>query len=482
MKFRNHPIMIARPFLVIIAFIAWIVFSTLERLVEGDLRPKDLWTGLSGRIKGDFLANIFDQKIPSLIFLGLVVILVASLVKTFFEWKNSYINLGDHSIFYTRQGLFSKVHKEVNFTNIANVNIRTGIVYGVLGLCVLTIDINSSATANDLDYKMYLSRKNAQIIKDWVMASKTDRSDIEVDDKVPSQDLSSYRFRSSQAIGHFFMDINLFHIVLFIGAIVALISKVVAIFALINIGIIKGFLSKMDGLYDFTVKRYPDHIHINYGLFKARDFTIPIENISSVGYQKSFIGSILGYRYLTLDAIGYGNEENESRLLSLYMKDESVGDFMDRIIPEFSLDQLGGDFIRKPTFLIKYYLPLFSLIFVLVAVLVGLPLGKYWTGLLGLPLAILASLYMIFGGRMLLTETDLIIKKGILSTKTILIPISQIEMINIGQNPIYKKLGVYSLTIYKKDPQIGKTVEETGPYPIGIFDKLFDYYMNGEIS
>ena len=482
MKFRNHPIMIARPFLVIIAFIAWIVFSTFERLVEGDLRPKDLWTGLSGHIKGDFLAYIFDQRIPSLIFLGLVVILVASLVKTFFEWKNSYINLGDHSIFHTRQGLFSKVHKEVNFTNIANVNIRTGIVYGVLGLCVLTIDINSSATANDLDYKMYLSRKNAQIIKDWVMASKTDRDDIEIDDKVPSQDLSSYSFRSSQAIGHFFMDINLFHIVLFIGAIVALISKVVAIFALINIGIIKGFLSKMDGLYDFTVKRYPDHIHINYGLFKARDFTIPIENISSVGYQKSFIGSILGYRYLTLDAIGYGNEENESRLLSLYMKDESVGDFMDRIIPEFSLNQLGGDFIRKPTFLIKYYLPLFSLIFVLVAVLVGLPLGKYWTGLLGLPLAILASLYMIFGGRMLLTETDLIIKKGILSTKTILIPISQIEMINIGQNPIYKKLGVYSLTIYKKDPQIGKTVEETGPYPIGIFDKLFDYYMNGEIS
>lgn len=482
MKFRNHPIMIARSFLVIIAFIAWIVFSTLERLVEGDLRPKDLWTGLSGHIKGDFLAYIFDQKIPSLIFLGLVVILVASLVKTFFEWKNSYINLGDHSIFYTRQGLFSKVHKEVNFTNIANVNIRTGIVYGVLGLCVLTIDINSSATANDLDYKMYLSRKNAQIIKDWVMASKTDRGDIEIDDKVPSQDLPSYRFRSSQAISHFFMDINLFHIVLFIGAIVALISKVVAIFALINIGIIKGFLSKMDGLYDFTVKRYPDHIHINYGLFKARDFTIPIENISSVGYQKSFIGSILGYRYLTLDAIGYGNEENESRLLSLYMKDEFVEDFMDRIIPEFSLDQLGGDFIRKPTFLIKYYLPLFSLIFVLVAVLVGLPLGKYWTGLLGLPLAILASLYMIFGGRMLLTETDLIIKKGILSTKTILIPISQIEMINIGQNPIYKKLGVYSLTIYKKDPQIGKTVEETGPYPIGIFDKLFDYYMNGEIN
>lgn len=482
MKFRNHPIMIARPFLVIIAFIAWIVFSTLERLVEGDLRPKDLWTGLSGHIKGDFLAYIFDQRIPSLIFLGLVVILVASLVKTFFEWKNSYINLGDHSIFHTRQGLFSKVHKEVNFTNIANVNIRTGIVYGVLGLCVLTIDINSSATANDLDYKMYLSRKNAQIIKDWVMASKTDRDDIEIDDKVPSQDLSSYSFRSSQAIGHFFMDINLFHIVLFIGAIVALISKVVAIFALINIGIIKGFLSKMDGLYDFTVKRYPDHIHINYGLFKARDFTIPIENISSVGYQKSFIGSILGYRYLTLDAIGYGNEENESRLLSLYMKDEFVGDFMDRIIPEFSLDQLGGDFIRKPTFLIKYYLPLFSLIFVLVTVLVGLPLGKYWTGLLGLPLAILASLYMIFGGRMLLTETDLIIKKGILSTKTILIPISQIEMINIGQNPIYKKLGVYSLTIYKKDPQIGKTVEETGPYPIGIFDKLFDYYMNGEIN
>ena len=54
-------------------------------------------------------------------------------------------------------------------------------------------------------------------------------------------------------------------------------------------------------------------------------------------------------------------------------------------------------------------------------------------------------------------------------------------MLTINQNPVYKKLGLYSLTIYKRDPKTGKTVVDTGPFPVGIFDQLIDYYINGEI-
>mgnify|MGYP001652913257 FL=1 len=75
----------------------------------------------------------------------------------------------------------------------------------------------------------------------------------------------------------------------------------------------------------------------------------------------------------------------------------------------------------------------------------------------------------------------MIIKKGLFSSQTLIIPISQIDMLTIKQNPVYKKLGVYSLTIYKRDPKTGKTVVDTEPFPVGIFDQLIDYYINGEI-
>ena len=34
---------------------------------------------------------------------------------------------------------------------------------------------------------------------------------------------------------------------------------------------------------------------------------------------------------------------------------------------------------------------------------------------------------------------------------------------------------------YKRDPKTGKTIVDTGPFPVGIFDQLIDYYINGEI-
>ncbi len=156
------------------------------------------------------------------------------------------------------------------------------------------------AVAEELDYKIYLSKKNARIFKDWVLdpnkrvavsSEKNEsiaiekegpsdkentlgESDLKRDKKVylrpkyrgDQQDLATYTFMSKDAIRHFFLDINMFNIVLFIAAIIALITKVLALFAIANLGMIKTFSSKIDALYQFKVKRYPDHIHIEYGL------------------------------------------------------------------------------------------------------------------------------------------------------------------------------------------------------------------------
>lgn len=515
MKFKNHPIILLKPLLAIMGFLAWLTFSIIEEIVEGDLSLIELWTDLGKYLTRDMIDYILDHKIPSLMFAGMLVVIMLFLLRSFFEWKNSSISLGQNTLFYTRQGLLGKVHREVNFSNIANVNIRSGIIYGILGLSVLTIDIDSSATAKELDYKIYLSKKNAQIFKNWVLdpnkrievsSEKNEslaieiegpsdkentlvESDLNGDKKVNlrpkyrgnQQDLATYTFMSKDAIRHFFLDISVFNIVLFVAAIIALITKVLALFAIANLGMIKTFSSKIDALYQFKVKRYPDHIHIEYGLFNLKDFTIPIENISSVACHKSIIARIFGYKCLTLDAIGYGNEVNENRLLSLYMKNDSINTFMERVIPEFTLDEDESDYILKPVSILKYYGPLFTISFLLIFVVIGLPLGKYWTGLIGLPLGLVASLYKYLGRKIRLTDKDLIIKKGLFSSQTLIIPINQIDMLTINQNPVYKKLGLYSLTVYKRDPKTGKTVVDTGPYPVGIFDQLVDYYINGEI-
>ena len=88
----------------------------------------------------------------------------------------------------------------------------------------------------------------------------------------------------------------------------------------------------------------------------------------------------------------------------------------------------------------------------------------------------------MWGQAIRLTDKELTIKKGLFSSQTLVIPLAHIDMISIDKNPIYKKLGVESLTIYKRDPKTGKTTEDTGPYPLGIFDQLVGYYSRGEIK
>lgn len=535
MKFRNHPIIMLKPLLAVIGFIIWFIILALEDIVKGKISLNKIWTSMSRLLTRDKLAYFQKDRTFSIIFIAVLAMVILSLIRAFLKWKNSYINIGENSLFYRRQGLFIKVHKEVNFANIANINISSGILYNILGMSILTIDIDSSATANEFDYKMYLSKKNAVLVRDWVLdpnkrfveleaegnkcetkidnfQKESSENSISIKESIEnsigikesienstdieeslenSSDIgdkkispTSYRFTAKDSIGHFFLDISTFNIALILGAIGALVNGHFTLFTLVNLGLIKSFFNRIDGLYHLTVKRYPDHLHIEYGLFNLKDFTIPIENISSVGCHKSIFARIFCYKCLTLDAIGYGNEDNENRLLSLYMKDHAIRSFMDQVIPEFSLDEEASedDFISRPRHLVKYYAPLYTGIFMTIFILIAIPLGRYWIGLLGLPLAILASLYKIVGRKIRLTDKELTIKKGLFSSQTLVIPLAHIDMISIDKNPIYKKLGVESLTIYKRDPKTGKTTEDTGPYPLGIFDQLVGYYSRGEIK
>ena len=46
MKFKNHPIILLKPLLAIMGFLAWLTFSIIEEIVEGDLSLIELWTDL----------------------------------------------------------------------------------------------------------------------------------------------------------------------------------------------------------------------------------------------------------------------------------------------------------------------------------------------------------------------------------------------------------------------------------------------------
>nr|WP_314279033.1 PH domain-containing protein [uncultured Peptostreptococcus sp.] len=543
MKFKNHPFILMRP-LINMGFIVWFILYIIFDVHRNNISINQLWTNIYKYLSFDKLLSLIKNRSLGLVFIFLAIIIIISFVRTFIEWKNSSLNLEYNSLFYSRHGIFMRVHKEVNFRDIANINIRSGLVYNILGISLLTIDINSSATANDLDYKIYLSKKDALFIKDWVLdpskrvlnLHSENSSEIKVENHENDQNIENYKndqelenyknyqelenykndqelknykndhdienhekervrpliegmqvhtynFTTKDCIRHILLDIPTFNIALFILFIViGLVSKRFSVFFLLNLSQVKSIFNMLDNSFNFKVIRYPDHLHIKYGLFNLKDFTLPVSNISSVNCNKSLFARIFGYTKLSVDAIGYGNEENENRLLALYIKDDYLDDFIGRFIPDFNIGQEYSDYTTINIKLIKYYGPLFFLIFFPIFTLIGIPLEKYWISLFSIPLTILACIYKILGRKMKLTTNELIIKKGIFSSHTITIPIQQIDMVSIERNPIYNKLGVYSLTIYKKDPKTGKTIEETGPYPVGIFDNLFNFYIDGEIS
>lgn len=301
------------------------------------------------------------------------------------------------------------------------------------------------------------------------------------------------------------------------------------------IDLVKNVMKQISKSYMFTIVRTPMHLNISYGLTNKETFVLPIKNIISIGTKQNFIAKLLGYEALTLECIGYGNSNDEVNLLSLYIKKRNVESYLERFVPEFdignrtvvdanrennsngdamlektdSISKLESDSISKsksdsiselksgnetgikgtsvikshsvPTRLLSY-LFIKNLIYCMIpTILIYVIYPKFLILLVGLIIVLYATYIGLKNTQITILSDRIIVRKGVFSKSTSIVPYSKMDYVSINQTVISKKLGVNDFEFAIKDNKLGKRIETIKYFEEGLFDNIYEYYQNGEV-
>ena len=83
------------------------------------------------------------------------------------------------------------------------------------------------------------------------------------------------------------------------------------------------------------IKRMPDHLHMEFGLFKRTSYEIPIKRISSIIVQRPVFSRISKRCFVDIINIGMGDEKEENTRLLLSIPEKHLPELLHRLLPEF---------------------------------------------------------------------------------------------------------------------------------------------------
>lgn len=507
--YRNSPVIILNAFN-IIALIMINAIYFITKYVEKSASKNQSNSSIIKNI-GYWIKQILENKYATNILILLMLVTIALLFRYFLYWKNSNIVVDEETVYSNKIGLFFKNRKQVNIKNIANVNLKSGIFYRFLGVYNVTIDINSTETANEFDYSIVLPKREAHELADII--SKAIQSDVKFenaefnkkdDSSCDSENFSrEYAFTNKEFIIHLIFNVSLINIVIFISGIISSFRSNYILLIIAFAYTIKYIIVQMNKSYNLHVKRFDEKITITYGFLNTNKFDIPIDKIIYAYTDQSFMAKIFGYKCILIDTIGLSNNENETGLISLYLKSDKLKHISSIILPEFYDDLILSSSVNKndkseevsntsnksskkllsrPFSAFYYYLIYLSTILIPIGILIYIPFRSLWILLAIASIIILLSTFFYINGKMCIDKYNITSVKGVFTSKKSIIPIEQIEALKLEQNLFQKLFKLRSLVIYFRGGAFGKTLEVIQNFDEDVFNDIAEYYINGEKS
>lgn len=306
---------------------------------------------------GNFLSNaeesgsIEDTLIFAIVMLAAFVVVVGWQVLI---WSKTYITIQENTIIVERKTLNYKKNT-IGIKNVSNVNLEQNLFEMLLGTCKVKLDTNSLSTADSTDVKIILKKRDAEQFKMLVLGQIQNEIVAAEGEAAKSfAEAKSYVASAADIIGHGIFSVNIVSALVFVGGVFGTIGLfkelinagsseglwdilltifVVGWFLLGNFwNLAKGFVQYIN----FQVERREKQIHINYGLIKKVNYSVPVDKINAVTMNQTMFARI-GKRYtVELINVGMGDDENEANSFFLpYSKKEKVEELLALLLPEF---------------------------------------------------------------------------------------------------------------------------------------------------
>lgn len=214
--------------------------------------------------------------------------------------------------------------------------------------------------------------------------------------------------------------------------------------------------------YSFRIKRMPDHLHMEFGLFKRTSYEIPIKRISSIIVQRPVFSRISKRCFVDIINIGMGDEKEENTRLLLSIPEKHLPELLHRLLPEFDAYFTESDTapIRPPKAI--WWKKISDSAKLLVFLAIGWTLMITVFGVTGLPAVlgcigsfVLAMLIYLIGcygtykaNKLQLRENYIAITNGMFASSTQFIDYHKVQYIELQQTPVERLLHLQHGIVY----------------------------------
>ena len=222
-----------------------------------------------------------------IVILAMLGLLAVSVGNRVFAWANTYICIEENAIVIER-GKVNKKKNTIGIRNISNINIEQNLFEMILGTCKVKLDTNSRSTADSTDVTIILKKADAAKFKAEITRKMQGQDPVR--DPAAENEAFDIRAEFGDVFSHGIFSVNIFSLLILIGAFAGTVVTVVQILEKPNLlssllgaaaGIIVAVGIVLSALwdtvkdfiryYDFRAKRRGDKIYIRYGFLKKME-------------------------------------------------------------------------------------------------------------------------------------------------------------------------------------------------------------------
>lgn len=477
--FKNHPLSILLNNKGSIFFFLIFTNAFLDTI-------KEILSGKRNRGFFENIKNLFrDNSTAIWILLGFLVLIVLSILYQFFIYKNTTLTIDNNNIYYNKKGIFLKKYKTTLIKNISNINIQSSLLQKIFGLVNISMDTDSTETIKTSDYELIVKEKQAILIKNLINSLKVENKDyvFEEDLEKIDDDYIVKTFSFGQVIRHILLSfsplfalfqIAIFLVPVFLGELKETIF-IPIIFFVFNV--VPFIVKQLNSTNNLKITRKENEIDIYYGFLKTEHFSVPVEKIQSLETYQSFFARIFKYKIYKINAVGVGNDKEESNILNLYLKSQDADENLREILPEFKFE---NEFIGQNKNYIKYLAIIYA-IFALIYSPILIYYNLWWVSIILDLLLIIMVIFQLKYNYISVLNNRLVIKRGLFSLTTRTVYYKKVDTITVHQNILSRIFKIQKLHLSFRG-KMGKDQIQTGYFKEGFFDKIVEFYRNGEKS
>lgn len=449
LQYRNHISYIIEN--------AWTIFLVLLAAILGN---SEMWPDILNFLQKKELTEKAQNGV--FLFLAAIAFFVVLLLWNLNRWYRTVFTIQDGTVSYAKKTLTRKVNT-MSVKQISNVNLEQNLFEMILGTCKVRLDTDSLSTADVTDMQIILKKKDAEYVKQLILSMKEGTDMKQQEEKEKQYDVE-YSF--GETIINGLLSISLTQVVMAVIFLVSLSitlgmmieeheSLVVMISALLAefiaaFSFIWAIIKKILQDFRFRIRREGDRLCVSSGLWKRKDYLVPVGKIHAVKIEYPVLGRIFGRGFIRIINVGGEGEEADGMKLSLLGRYDDLEKKMEILLPEFVLPK--KEMLKKAPktwILIRevYGILLASISYVgaMCGICYGLELdwgarecllGAGLSSLTTFVLWSIISLFTYFAMGLGYTSDNLLVSRGVFGKKIIIIPYNGIQYICFNQGPV----------------------------------------------